>query len=117
MPESVAGIGAIPINSTMAKYKYNSDTGKLERKPPRKTKLPLCKACYKPLPLMVAWRRRDDRPRRGAYGDGLVCSLACGHILMCRLVASIPGVLDLLPSEWRTKPTKDNPLLIPLDSL
>lgn len=40
-------------------------------------------------------------PTRGGYGDNLVCAQRCGHMLAVRLVASIPGLLALLPEQWR----------------
>lgn len=59
----------------------------------------------------VEWAKTNDvdhvltadgrAPERGRYGDNLVCSMPCGHVLAVRIVLSVPGVLDLLPDAWR----------------
>lgn len=41
-------------------------------------------------------------PERGPYGDNLVCSQVCGHVLAVRLVAALGlDVLAVLPPQWR----------------
>lgn len=40
-------------------------------------------------------------PAWGPYGDNVACSLECINITFGRILASVPGVLDLLPPDWR----------------
>lgn len=41
-------------------------------------------------------------PTRGAYGDNLLCSQVCGHLLAVRLIVALGvDVLHLLPAAWR----------------
>ena len=54
----------------------------------------------------------DGEPRsRGDYGDNLVCGLECGYVLAIRLVRSVPGLLELLPPQWRPDLTETPPRL------
>lgn len=63
----------------------------------------------------------DGNPARwGGHGDNLVCSHACGRILLVRIVRAIPNVIDLLPADLRadatpppTDPDQESQGLIP----
>lgn len=100
-------------------------------KPPRKKRertVPVCACCGRTLPkadgdnLQLARdsrRKSKDRerglaegvepmtadgmpPTRGPYGDNLVCSQVCGHVLAVRLMIALgTDVLKLLPEPWR----------------
>lgn len=52
-----------------------------------------------------------NRPEFGAYGDNATCSLECIRIVYGRILQAVPGVIDLLPPDWRLdrleKPNND----------
>lgn len=78
-----------------------------------KPKVPICAACGRPLrkPRHLVCGEMPNgeitvdgkSPTRGDYGDNLVCTQVCGWRLAVRIVAAIPGVLDLLPEQWQPK--------------
>lgn len=54
--------------------------------------------------FLPAFTADGASPTRGAYGDNLVCSQVCGHLLAVRLVAALGiEVLRLLPEPWRNR--------------
>jgi hypothetical protein len=56
----------------------------------------------------------DQPPTYGTRGDNICCNSRCGHDLMVKLVKSVPGLIDLLPGEWRMdlKPLETVPKII-----
>ena len=55
----------------------------------KRERVPRCVVCRRPIPLE---RRASDSP---------VHSLECANILLSRILVAVPGVIDLLPSQWR----------------
>ena len=82
-----------------------------KKSPPAKTKRPQCVVCGVALPRFKGLETDEATAKCltadggaaqwGGHGDNLVCTNACGRLLAVRIVASVPGVLDLLPPELR----------------